>query len=331
MAVSIRIKQVKKLFKKNLDVYNIIELWKNSCINSCGGQSVGLIGVCDEYFRIDGDFLNPTKSNNFSRMNKLKASSTFILFDRLNLNRGFDFTFDNNDILLNLNYPATLSEIKSYYNLVNNICKKIGNNVFIRDDYDGSKYVDVSFIEELINKDYINSYNYLKQIYNEPEYITFNLLGVMNPICISKNDLSNLGIGSSEESESINVVMTNYEKYLNDLQQKDRFFSVPRCYKTDNGTICVFPCPPKCETIISTDPEYDVGLYKKLNPDFLGLNNISGYYVTVEYNKKFYQVDYMKFIRMFNDENNYDSKHIVINYSDTDIKDLIDNSDTLEL
>ena len=45
-----------------------------------------------------------------------------------------------------------------------------------------------------------------------------------------------------------------------------------------------------------------------------------------------YQIDYEKFIEIFNvNKNYYDSNHIIINYSDSDIKNLIETCDVIKL
>lgn len=335
MAVNVRIKQEKKLFKKILNVFDVIDLWESSCININGDKSVALIGMHDNFFIIDSDFLNLTKENNFRRLEKIKKSNSFILFDRLNLNRGISFTFDNNDILLSLSYPATLSEIKSFYLLIKKICKKVGTDMFNRDDSEGDKIVNVNDIEKFNNIDYSYSYQLLKQLYDKADLETYTIFGIMNPISISKKELGILGFDKLQEDNTvINGIMIKYEQYLNDLQKVDRYYAIPSCYKkNDNFVFCVFPCPPECETIVPLEPEYDFAFYKQFNPGFATVNKINKYYAVIGYNNKMYKIEYKHLLEKFNNENKYyyDSKHIVINYNNDYIEDLIENYDVEEI
>lgn len=188
MAAEIRIKQEKKFLKKCLNIWDIIELRKNSCTNINGDKSNGLIGIHDNFFRIDPDFLNPTDNNYSIRNKKNKKSNAFCLFDRLNLNRGIGLTFDKNDILLRLNYPSTQSEIRSFYALIQNICIKINESKFYRTEYEGENSISIAEIEELYKLDYFGSYNTLKQVYFEGGDKRVNLFEVTNPITITKNN-----------------------------------------------------------------------------------------------------------------------------------------------
>lgn len=333
MAVNVKIKQEKRLFKKMLNVWDIIEIWNNCCVNSYGNQSVGLLGIQDEWFRIDGDFLNPTKENSFIRMNKIKKFNNFILFDRLNLNRGIILSFEKNDILLSLSYPSTLSEITNFYSLIQNICKKIGNNTFIREDSNGIQNMNLDEIEKYINSDYLNSYQFLNNIYNGNEDETFTFFTIMNPIGIDKKIINNFGMSSiNKDNSSINNVMFKFENYLNNLQQTDRFYTIPNCFKKDDKSIiCVYSCPPECETIVTIDPEYDFRFYKLSNSQFNNINAVSKYYAIIGYNGKMYQIEYKALIEKLNNYNYYDSNHIIINYTDDDIKDLIETCNVEEL
>lgn len=284
------------------------------------------MGVQDEFFRIISDFFEQSKENSLKRLNILGQSRNFILFDRNNLNRGISLCFDGIDILLRLNYPATLSDIKSFYFLIQNICKKIGTETFYRDDKDGNHLVNINEINYYIEGDYLFSYNILKRsLKNETNYI----FCVVNPVCISSKELEHIGLSqaSDDSNETINTIMNNYENYLNELQSKDLYYATFRCYrKNENFVFGIIPLPTDCETILPLNINDEFTMLKNANPYLFNFDNVNEFYIVMKYNDISYQVKYNDFISDINSQelNYYDATHIIVKYDDSKIKDLVE-------
>ena len=57
MGLEIKIKQP----ESKVDIYKVEELWKNACTNAFGGKTSPRIGVTDEFYRMELEFINTSK------------------------------------------------------------------------------------------------------------------------------------------------------------------------------------------------------------------------------------------------------------------------------
>ena len=68
MGIEIKIKQP----ESNIDIYRIEELWKNACTNAFEGETNPRIGVQDEFYRMQLQFINTSKEG-FAHANDVSA------------------------------------------------------------------------------------------------------------------------------------------------------------------------------------------------------------------------------------------------------------------
>lgn len=266
-------------------------------------------------------WLNPNKNNQFDRLNAIKTSNKFVLFDRNNINRGIIVGFENDDIHLSLNYPSTMSEIKSFYLLIKNICKNLNKETFYINNEKESTTANLNEIEYYIKQDYCFSFDILKQ-YSKKE---FNFFGVVNLLCFGETEFKRIGLNKTElEKNTIDEFMINYERVLHNMQNINMFYAIPYCYKrNENFLFLLVPCPPECKTILPIDPIFDLNLYKYINPTLTQWSSINANYVACEFENKRYFVQYNFFLDFFKNSEKYDNKHVIINYNYTIINDLI--------
>ena len=326
MSVNVRIKQEKKIFKKPIDIFKMCELWQETCVNKDDSNCLPMVGVQDGYFRIISEFFVQNHENRAKRLNILSQSRNFVLFDRNNLNRGISLCFDGYDILLKLNYPSTLSEIKSFYSLIQKVCKNIDKDTFYRDDKDGYHLVNLNELDQFVKGDYLFSYDLLKQSLNNK---TICIFCVVNPVRMSSKELESIGLGqtNNDSNETVDLVMNNYEHYLNELQSKNLYYATFSCYRKNEDIVFgILPLPTDCETIIPLNPADEFTLFKSANPSLFNCDRINEFYMGISYNDTFYQIKYSDFISDINNQklNYYDATHIIVKYDNSKIKDLVE-------
>ena len=86
MEIGIKIKQS----ESKIDIYRIEELWKNACTNALKGETNPRIGVQDEFYRMQLQFINTSKEYDEKKSQSFDTAKVFILFDKNNYGSGIN-------------------------------------------------------------------------------------------------------------------------------------------------------------------------------------------------------------------------------------------------
>ena len=329
MGIEIKIKQP----ESNIDIYRIEELWKNACTNAFEGETNPRIGVQDEFYRMQLQFINTSKEYDEKKSQSFDTANVFILFDKNNYGSGIQLWFEDDNICMWTSFPTTYSEIVSLYKLVNIICNESGIKEFYRRSAGEFELVDISqlnwFIELGIN-DTLLMLDRMKKNILEDDASDGNISinGVVNPLSITLENLQEWGIDLPLEGnmENITIVMKNYETFMNEIQQRDLFYAVFKLYqiKKDEETVIngYISVATDCDTILPIEPEgefyfvanrYDTS---KINKFYATVENSEGKLVEIEYEEFLKKIDFEK-------REKYDGKHFIVILSPDDIDELI--------
>lgn len=274
MAVNIKITQ-KGLFKKNLSIEQIAK------------ENNLSYGISDDNYRlVENEISNYT-----------------LLYNKKVLSRGIEISISKNDIFLQLNLPTSIYEIESFYNLIENICKKIKVNKYIRDE----ELVNVKDNSIFIKYDKEASTNALitiKENLDKEKYSHLEIFGIKNPISIGKIEI-----------EKIDTSLEKFEKLLNDLQNFDYYYAAPRVYKKENKLIGIYVVGENILSVIPTEP------YVVLKQ----ISNVEEWYIMLGENNI---IRYNDFINNLNNTTYYDNNHILINLTKDEIEQFITNFKT---
>lgn len=329
MGIEIKIKQP----ESNIDIYRIEELWKNACTNAFEGETNPRIGVQDEFYRMQLQFINTSKEYDEKKSQSFDTANVFILFDKNNYGSEIQLWFEDDNICMWTSFPTTYSEIVSLYKLVNIICNESGIKEFYRGSVGEFELVDISqlnwFIELGIN-DTLLMLDRMKKNILEDDASDGNISinGVVNPLSITLENLQEWGIDLPLEGnmENITIVMKNYETFMNEIQQRDLFYAVFKLYqiKKDEETVIngYISVATDCDTILPIEPEgefyfvanrYDTS---KINKFYATVENSEGKLVEIEYEEFLKKIDFEK-------REKYDGKHFIVILSPDDIDELI--------
>ena len=329
MGIEIKIKQP----ESNIDIYRIEELWKNACTNAFEGETNPRIGVQDEFYRMQLQFINTSKEYDEKKSQSFDTAKVFILFDKNNYGSGIQLWFEDDNICMWTSFPTTYSEIVSLYKLVNIICNESGIKEFYRRSAGEFELVDISqlnwFIELGIN-DTLLMLDRMKKNILEDDASDGNISinGVVNPLSITLENLKDWGMDLPLEGnmENITTVMKNYETFMNEIQQRDLFYAVFKLYqiKKDEETVIngYISVATDCDTILPIEPEgefyfvanrYDTS---KINKFYATVENSEGKLVEIEYEEFLKKIDFEK-------REKYDGKHFIVILSPDDIDELI--------
>lgn len=327
MGIEIKIKQP----ESNIDIYRIEELWKNACTNAFEGETNPRIGVQDEFYRMQLQFINTSKEYDEKKSQSFDTAKVFILFDKNNYGSGIQLWFEDDNICMWTSFPTTYSEIVSLYKLVNIICNESGIKEFYRRSAGEFELVDISqlnwFIELGIN-DTLLMLDRIKKNIIEGDDSKISINGVVNPLSITLENLKDWGMDLPLEGnmENITTVMKNYETFMNEIQQRDLFYAVFKLYqiKKDEETVIngYISVATDCDTILPIEPEgefyfvanrYDTS---KINKFYATVENSEGKLVEIEYEEFLKKIDFEK-------REKYDGKHFIVILSPDDIDELI--------
>ncbi len=327
MGIEIKIKQP----ESNIDIYRIEELWKNACTNAFEGETNPRIGVQDEFYRMQLQFINTSKEYDEKKSQSFDTANVFILFDKNNYGSGIQLWFEDDNIRMWTSFPTTYSEIVSLYKLVNIICNESGTKEFYRGSVGEFELVDISqlnwFIELGIN-DTLLMLDRIKKNIIEGDDSKISINGVVNPLSITLENLKDWGMDLPLEGnmENITTVMKNYETFMNEIQQRDLFYAVFKLYqiKKDEETVIngYISVATDCDTILPIEPEgefyfvanrYDTS---KINKFYATVENSEGKLVEIEYEEFLKKIDFEK-------REKYDGKHFIVILSPDDIEELI--------
>lgn len=329
MGIEIKIKQP----ENKIDIYRIEELWKKACTNAFEGETNPRIGVQDDFYRMQLQFINTSKEYDEKKSQTFDTANVYILFDKNNYGSGIQLWFEDDNICMWTSFPTTYSEIVSLYKLVNIICNESGTKEFYRGSVGEFELVDISqlnwFIELGIN-DTLLMLDRMKKNILEGDASDGNISinGVVNPLSITLENLKEWGIDLPLEGnmQNITTVMKNYETFMNEIQQRDLFYAVFKLYqiKKDENTVIngYISVAADCDTILPIEPEgefyfvanrYDTS---KINKFYATVENSEGKLVEIEYEEFLKKIDFEK-------REKYDGKHFIIRLSADDIEELI--------
>mgnify|MGYP002620815106 FL=1 len=327
MGIEIKIKQP----ESNIDIYRIEELWKNACTNAFEGETNPRIGVQDEFYRMQLQFINTSKEYDEKKSQSFDTAKVFILFDKNNYGSGIQLWFEDDNICMWTSFPTTYSEIVSLYKLVNIICDEFNIKEFYRGSVGEFELVDISqlnwFIELGIN-DTLLMLDRMKKNIIEGDDSNISINGVVNPLSITLENLKDWGMDLPLEGnmENITTVMKNYETFMNGIQRRDLFYAVFKLYqiKKDKETVIngYISVATDCDTILPIEPEgefyfvanrYDTS---KINKFYATVENSEGKLVEVEYEEFLKKIDFDK-------REKYDGKHFIVKLSTSDIEKII--------
>lgn len=327
MGIEIKIKQP----QNQVDIFQIEKLWKNACTNAFDGETCPRIGVPDEFYRMRFEFISTSQEYEEKKIQIFGTVNDYLLFDQNNYGSGIQLWFDDeNNICLKASFPTTYSEIISLYKLVNVMCNEFGTKEFYRGSVGEFELVDISqlnwFVELGINDSLLMLENMKRQIEDGGESISIN--GVVNFLSIELDNLKNWGIDLPlvGNMDNIMTLLHNYEKFMNEIQQRDLFYAVFKLYqiKQDeeqfiNGYISI---PPDCETILPKVPENEVYFIlnqydtSRINKFYVILEDAEGKSCYVEYGEFLNKIDVKK-------REKYDAEHFIVRLSIREIEEII--------
>ncbi len=329
MGIEIKIKQP----ESKIDIYRIEELWKNACTNAFEGETSPRIGVADEFYRMQFEFISTSKEYKENKSQIFGTVNDYILFDNNNYGSGIQLWFEDDNICMRASFPTTYSEITSLYKLVNIMCNECNTKEFYRGSVGEFELVDTSqlnwFVELGINDTLIMLDRMKKNMLEgdaSSENISIN--GVVNPLSITLENLKDWGMDLplEENMENITAVMKNYETFMNEIQKKDLFYAVFKLYqiKKDEETVIngYISVATNCDTILPVDPKtefyFGVNRYdtSKINKFYAMVENSEGKTVYIEYNEFLKKIDFDK-------REKYDGKHFIVRFSTSDIEKII--------
>ena len=269
MSVQVRIKQ-KSLFKKKLGMDEIIRLTNLS------------YGVCDENYRlIRNEIANHT-----------------LIYDEKRLARGIDLSLDGNDILLLLSLPTSLSEIRTFYDVIDLICHELKTKNYIREE----ENVSIDDKERFIEYDQKASLAGLEDLQEkiEHDYRRFEIFGVYHPVSIGKQEMDEIGCD-----------LEKLEKYLDRIQSIDVYYAAPGVYKINNKLIGIYAIGADIPSVVPTEP-------------YIVLNQIQGieeWYVMLKEGKT---IRYDDFINNLQQKKYFDANHVIALLTEHEIDGLLD-------
>lgn len=217
-----------------------------------------------------------------------KVGKYLVLYDPKLIGRGIEVTKENDNLLLRLALPTTLSEIKLFYDLIKTICQKLGLKEFLRDE----EVMPLNYIDGCIEADRLASIKALsdieQKILNNDTH-NFAIFGAMNPIFLGQWEI-----------KEINADLKKLEYLLNRLQQMDAYYANPHLYKRSDGSI--FGVYFVGKDILTIVPEKPFLLFSPTH-------HVQDWYVMLQDN---ITIKYDDFIKNVKRENEYDDNHFVV-------------------
>lgn len=262
MSVTAIIKQ-KSLFRKKLNIDDIIKLTNLS------------YGVSDETYRLTvGETADHT-----------------LIYDEKKLARGIDVSFDGTDIVLQLSLPTSSSEIKTFYDTIEKICKELRAKTYIRDG-ENALLSDNNIFIQCDEEGSVAGLESIQEKIGQNEYERLEIFGVYNPISIGQAEI-----------KRINNSLYNFEEFLHGLQSLDVYYAAPKVYKIQDKLVGIYMVGPNIPSVIPTKP-------------YIVLNQIEGieeWYVMLKEGKT---VSYEDFINNVKAREYYDANHVIVTLSD---------------
>lgn len=273
MSVDVRIKQ-KLFFGKKLDISDIIKITGLS------------YGVSDEYYRlIKNEIANHT-----------------LIYDENKLARGIDLSIDGPYIQLNLSIPTSLSEIKTFYEVIGLICRELKVNSYERN----RENIKLSKSMDYITADKNTSILALETTKKEINEVgtAIQLFGIYNPIAIGVNEI-----------KQFDTNLDSFEEYLNKTQSINAYFAIPRFYNYNNRIIGVYEICENMTYILPLIPYVLFDKIKGVNDWYVDLSNGNNEESLVKYND---------FINNVNSKVYYDAKNCTVRLNKDEIKSMIE-------
>lgn len=270
MSVTVKIKQ-KSSFKKKMTMDDIINLTGLS------------YGVCDENYRLDRDAI----------------SDHTLIYDETKLARGLELWLEESDILLSLSLPTAPSEIKLFYDVINQICNKLNTSKYLREGVEAN----INDSDEYIKWDEEASVVALEDITNKTadQYQRFEIFGIFNPISIGQIEL-----------KRINNNLNNLEEFLNEIQSLDVYYATPKVFrnKNTNELIGMYSIVADVPCVVPEKP-YII---------FNQIEGVKNWYVMV---RKGITIRYEDFINNVASKQYYDANHVIVLLDNSEIDALL--------
>lgn len=205
-------------------------------------------------FSIDGikreDFLNfsdasyGSRDDNFRLTELEEGEHSFIVYRKDRICRGFEVVLHGAHGHAYLGLPTSAEDIELFYRYIKYLCDKTGSTTFVRDEEE----VSTAYIETYIQNEIKTSKNTLKQVrqmLESDEYQEFFISGVMNPICLGR-----------EQIEQIDDGLDAFATYMHNIQIQDLFYAGVQLYKNseDDSTMGVLVISENCTTTLPDEP-----------------------------------------------------------------------------
>lgn len=235
---------------------------------------------------------------NYRLIRNEKANHTLI-YDENKLARGIDLSLDGTDIILSLSLPTSREEIRCFYCVIEKICKYLKIQDYIREEAQVNIKDNERFIKDDENGSVVGLEDLQERI-NGNEYSRFEIFGVYNPISIGEKEIKEIGNN-----------LDNFADFLNRLQSLDVYYAAPRVYKVNDRLVGIYAIGPDIPSVVPTSP-------------YIVLNQIQGikdWYVMLRKGKT---IKYENFISNINNQEYYDSNHIIVTLSEAEIDFLIE-------
>lgn len=160
-------------------------------------------------------------------LQKGEISDCIIVYNPNAIGCGIEISLnENNDVNLSLIMPASTCEIKDFYNIIVDICTKLKTDCFMQNHR--MKKIDV--IEELISDAEKSSIDIISDMNKKIKFEDYGgmfLFGALHPIAVG---IKEIDIINKENLKPL-------EDFLNNMQQIDAYYAVPKYDKKEDGTV----------------------------------------------------------------------------------------------
>lgn len=273
MSVCARINR-RSLFKEHLGLHEIIEILNLP------------------YGSYDGDY----------RLQEYDGSENALIYENNQFARGIELSLEKDEILLTLNLPTTLSEIRCFYDSIEKICQKLKKRSYLKND----EKVLLKEKERLIKCDAAASIEALRDIEGKlvsGEYVYFEIFGVCHPISIGLQEIN-------EISQNLDC----FAQFLDRLQSIDAYYATPRIYRIEDRLVGIYVVGPDIQSIVPIKPSVMSALR----------GQIEEWYILFGEERA---IKYCDFIEHVKEKKYYDANHVLVALSNSEIESLTANYD----
>lgn len=226
------------------------------------------------------------------------------IFSTKSVCRGYEISFDNNNINLRMLLPTSKDDIRFFYKYIKMLCEKMGTKKFIRD----GELLSLEDIEKCIKLDIEASEKALEDIRKNIDngiYKNIYFFGAVNPVAIGKKEI-----------EQIDGDLEKLGEFMNSLQTMDVYYAKASFWKSeDNTNVGVYNLMENLPTVLPYKPKTLL-----TGNDFkVDIWNIC----LIVDEKPLEVISYDDFFKFVKKKDVYDAEHFIVTMDEKEIKEMI--------